>query len=201
MVGRSSNWGRFAEFRPEKEGHSKMTNEEILIITVFNSWKLVTSRFDKKLGSFTDEQPQQQVAPGKNPIFYLLGHLTATHDRMFPLPGLGGRLCPELDDAYITNPDRVLGPLSATELRRAGAEVNTKLTAAFSEFTPARLDGKACGSFRRGFCQRSFAQPACRRDEPHHRGPGARMALVELNARELMECIGRNVQSDEDDTI
>jgi uncharacterized damage-inducible protein DinB len=55
---------------------------------------------------------------------------------MFPLLGLGDRLHPELDDTYITNPDKLLGdPLSATELRRAWAEVNNKLTAAFERFT------------------------------------------------------------------
>ena len=113
-----------------------MTNEEILSVTVLNSWKLVISRFDKVLSKLSDEQLQQQVAPGKNRVFYLLGHLTATHDRMFPLLGLGERLHPELDDPYITNPDRLLGdPLSAAELRSAWAEVNKKLTAAFAEFT------------------------------------------------------------------
>jgi DinB superfamily len=113
-----------------------MTNEEILNVTVLSSWKLVINRFDKTLGDLTDEQLQQQVAPGKNRVFYLLGHLTVTHDRMFPLLGLGERLHPELDDAYITNADRVLGdPLSATELGKAWTEVNGKLTAAFEGFT------------------------------------------------------------------
>jgi uncharacterized damage-inducible protein DinB len=113
-----------------------MSDNEILSTTVLNSWKLVISRFDKTLGDLTDEQLQRQVAPGKNRIFYLLGHLTAVHDRMFPLLGLGERLHPELDDTYITNPDRLLGdPLSATELRRAWADVNSRLTAAFERFT------------------------------------------------------------------
>ena len=75
-----------------------MTTDEILNITVLNSWKVVISRFDKTLEDLTDEQLQQQVAPGKNRVFYLLGHLTAMHDRMFPLLGLGERLHPELDD-------------------------------------------------------------------------------------------------------
>jgi hypothetical protein len=114
----------------------KMTNEEILGITVLNSWKLVINRLDKTLGEFTDEQLQRQVAPGRNRVFYLVGHVIAVHDRMFPLLGLGERLHPELDLPYITNPDRVLpDPLSATELRRAWAEVNDKLTAAFERFT------------------------------------------------------------------
>jgi len=113
-----------------------MTNDGIFSLTVLNSWKLNISRFDKTLGDLTDDELQQQVAPGKNRVFYLLGHLTVTHDCMFPLLGLGERLFPELDDAYITNPDRALGdPLSATELRKAWAEVNKKLTGAFEEFT------------------------------------------------------------------
>jgi hypothetical protein len=91
-----------------------MTNEEVLGITLLNSRKLVMSRFDKTLGDLTDEQLQQQVAPGKNRVFYLLGDLTTLHDRMFPLLGLGDRLHPELDDTYI--------------------EVNNKLTAAFTGF-------------------------------------------------------------------
>ena len=55
---------------------------------------------------------------------------------MFPLLGLGERLHPELDETYITNPDRVLvDALSTTELRRAWAEVNSKLTTALERFT------------------------------------------------------------------
>ena len=113
-----------------------MTNEEILSVTVLNSWKLVISRFDKVLSELSDEQLQQQIAPGKNRVFYLVGHLIATHDRMFPLLGLGERLHPDLDETYITNPDRVLDdPLSTTELRRAWAKVNSKLTTALERFT------------------------------------------------------------------
>jgi DinB superfamily len=113
-----------------------MTNEEILSTTVLNSWKLVISRFDKTFGDLTDEQLQRQVAPGKNRLFYLLGHLTAVHDRMFPLLGLGERLYPNLDDTYITSSDRALeDPFSASELRKAWAGVNNKLTAAFEGFT------------------------------------------------------------------
>jgi hypothetical protein len=113
-----------------------MTNEEILVSTILNSWKLVINRFSKSLSELSDEQLQKQVAPGRNRVFYLVGHLLAVHDRMFPLLGLGERLHPELDETYITNPDRALpDPLSATELRRAWAEVNGKLATAFESFT------------------------------------------------------------------
>jgi uncharacterized damage-inducible protein DinB len=135
-VGASSSSRQNAAFCTGKEEHTKMTNDEILITTALNSWKLVISRFDKILEDLTDEELHRQVAPGKNRLLYLLGHLTATHDRMFPLIGLGERLHPELDNAYITNPDtRLEDPLSASDLRRAWAEVNNKLTAAFEGFS------------------------------------------------------------------
>jgi uncharacterized damage-inducible protein DinB len=112
-----------------------MTNEELLGITALNSWKLVIGRFDENVAALTDEQLQKQVAPGKNRLFYLLGHLTAVHDRLFPMLGLGERLHPELDEPYITSPDRALAdPFSASELKKAWTEVNSKLTAAFEGF-------------------------------------------------------------------
>ncbi len=72
------------------------------------------------------------------------GHLTAVHDRLFALLGVGERLHPELDAAFITNPDGgQADPVSAAELRKAWSAVNTKLTAALEKFTPAELAGAA----------------------------------------------------------
>lgn len=54
-----------------------MTKEELLSVTALNSWKLNIGRFDQNLAALTDEQLQKQVAPDKNRLFYLVGHLTA----------------------------------------------------------------------------------------------------------------------------
>ena len=114
-----------------------MTNEELLSIIALNSWKLVINRFDQNLAALTDVQLQKQVAPGKNRLFYLVGHLTAVHDRLFPMLGISERLHPELDEPYITNPDRALtDPVSTSDLKKAWSEVNSKLTAAFEKFKP-----------------------------------------------------------------
>jgi len=114
-----------------------MPTEEILYRTALNSWKLVIDRFSQAITPLSDEQLERQVAPGRNRVRYLLGHLTAVHDRIFPLLGLGVRLHPELDEAYITNPDRTLpDPVSVTDLKKAWGEVNHKLTSAFETFTP-----------------------------------------------------------------
>ncbi|HEX4036459.1 MAG TPA: DinB family protein [Acidobacteriaceae bacterium] len=115
-----------------------MTNEELLANAALRSWKQVLGQFDKILAERNDEQLQKPVAPGRNRVFYLLGHLTAVHDRLFPLLGVGERLHPELDEAFITNPDRTLAdPVSAAELRKAWSAVNGKLTAALEGFAPA----------------------------------------------------------------
>src|SRR5882757_4016842 len=124
-----------SERRDGKAGYFRM--EDLLVSTVLNSWKLVIGRLDHAIAPLTDEQLQRQIAPGKNRLLYLIGHLTAVHDRMFSMLGLGERLHPELDEIYIANPDRALpDPVSASDLKRAWSEVNSKLTAAFEELTP-----------------------------------------------------------------
>ncbi len=115
-----------------------MTNENSLSHAALHSWKQVVGRFDKALAELSDEQLQKRVAPGRNRLYYIVGHLTAVHDRLFALLDVGPRLHPELDEAFITNPDGTLAdPLPAAELRKAWSEVNAKLTAAFEKFTPA----------------------------------------------------------------
>jgi uncharacterized damage-inducible protein DinB len=114
-----------------------MTTETMLANAALNSWKLVIGRLDAAIAPLSDDQLQRQVAPGKNRLLYLVGHLTAVHDRLFTLLGLGERLHPELDEIYITSPDRARpDPVSAAEIKQAWSEVNGKLTAAFEKLTP-----------------------------------------------------------------
>jgi hypothetical protein len=65
-----------------------------LVATVIQAWRLTIDRTSKTLASFTDEELQLEVAPGKNRVYYLMGHLAAIHDRLFPLLRLGARLYP-----------------------------------------------------------------------------------------------------------
>jgi uncharacterized damage-inducible protein DinB len=109
---------------------------ELFVTTAVASWKQTINRLDERLVPLNDEQLQKQVAPNKNRLFYLLGHLTAVHDRMLPLLGIGDRLHPELDDAYITNPDQTISdPLSAADLKMAWSQVNAAVTSAVEKFS------------------------------------------------------------------
>ena len=94
---------------------------------------------DQLAASLSDEQLTAGPAPGRNRPIYLRGHLTVTHDLLFPLLRLGERLHPELDNAYLTNPDQTVpDPVSPSALKKAWNEVNAKLTAAFEALTPAQ---------------------------------------------------------------
>jgi DinB superfamily len=105
--------------------------------TAVSSWKQNLARLDQMYSGFSDTELQLEIAPGKNRIFYLLGHLTAVHDRMLLLLGLGARLHEELDQDFLTNPDKAAPDrISAAALRQAWSEVNAALTSAI-EALPA----------------------------------------------------------------
>lgn len=109
---------------------------ELLVTNVVASWKQIVDRLTERFLRLDEEQLEKQVAPNKNRLFYLLGHLTAVHDRMLPLLGIGDRLHPELDQAYITNPDGTISdPLNAPDLKKAWSEVNAAITSAVEEFS------------------------------------------------------------------
>ena len=109
---------------------------ELFLATVVSSWKQNVNRLNERLAPLSDEQLEKQVAPNKNRLRYLLGHLTAVHDRMLPLLGIGERLHPDLDEAYVSNPDRTIAdPLSQADLKKAWSEVNAAITSAVEKFS------------------------------------------------------------------
>jgi DinB family protein len=113
-----------------------MTPEQSVVRSAVHAWKLNVERADKLFSGLSEEQLLKEVAPGKNRLVYLWGHLVAVHDAMRPLLGLGHRLHPELDAAFLTAADKAVVELpSAAELKRHWDEVNGSLLAGFSNFT------------------------------------------------------------------
>ncbi len=113
-----------------------VTSHELSVQVAVNSWRLVLERVNKALSNLTDDQLLKEVAPGKNRLIYLWGHLTAAHDAMFPILGLGERLHPELDAIFISTPDRAGAQLPPVgELRKYWDEVNGKLVSQFATFS------------------------------------------------------------------
>ena len=115
-----------------------MTPEQSIVASAVHAWKLNLERADKFFSGLSEQQLLTEVAPGKNRLIYLWGHLIAVHDGMLPLLGLGERLHAELDAAFLTGADKTVAELpSGAELKRLWGEVNDKLLAGFSRFTAA----------------------------------------------------------------
>ena len=113
-----------------------MTSQQLSVRVAVNSWRLVVERADRVFSNLTEDQLLKEVAPGKNRLIYLWGHLTAIHDAMLSILGLGQRLHPELDAIFISHPDRAAGQLpSAQELKQYWDEVNAKLHSQFASLS------------------------------------------------------------------
>src|SRR5271156_1852919 len=115
-----------------KESLMTVTSHELSVQVAINSWRLVLERANKAFSSLMDDQLLKEVAPGKNRLIYLWGHLTAVHDAMFPILGLGERLHPELDAIFVSTPDKTGAQLPlVAELRKYWDEVNGRLLSQF----------------------------------------------------------------------
>jgi hypothetical protein len=111
-------------------------SEQGLVKAAVNSWKLNIKRADRLFSPLTEEQLLKEVAPGKNRLIYLWGHLTAVHDRMLPLLVLGQRVYPEFDALFLTNPDKAAPTLpAAQEIKKAWGDVNGRLVAGFESLS------------------------------------------------------------------
>ena len=115
-----------------------MTPEQSVVASAVHAWKLHVERADKLFSGLSEQQLLAEVAPGKNRLVYLWGHLIAVHDAMLPLLGLGPRRHPELDAAFLTGADKTVAELpSAAELKDLWNDVNGRLLAGFNGFTAA----------------------------------------------------------------
>ena len=114
------------------------TNEELFIKMILDAWYAHLKRTDELFDSFSDEQLMREIAPGKNRGIYLLGHLTAVHDKMLPVLGMGNQLHPELYHIFVENSDKAVASIPATsDLRHSWKKVNNSLSQHFNKLTPA----------------------------------------------------------------
>ena len=114
-----------------------MTSHELPVKVAINSWRLVVERADKIFSRLTEDQLLGEVAPGKNRVIYLWGHLIAIHDAMFSILGLGPRLHPDLDAIFVDNSDKAVAEIpSAGRLKQYWDEVNGKLLSQFQSLSP-----------------------------------------------------------------
>ncbi len=113
-----------------------MTTDQQLVLSAVTSWKSGVDRASKAFSGASAENLLAEIAPGKNRVIYLWGHLTAVHDRMLPLLGIGNRLHPEFDALFISAPDRSAELPSRETIEVAWGAVNERLADGFAAFSP-----------------------------------------------------------------
>jgi hypothetical protein len=109
-----------------------MGNEFSYVALGLKTWNAQIDSADKLFGGLSSGEILREIAPGRNRLLYLWGHLTAVHDAMLPLLSLGERLHPEFDVAFVSNPDKSRADFpSHEEIRRAWNRVNAELRNGF----------------------------------------------------------------------
>jgi hypothetical protein len=114
--------------------------DQQLVDLTLSVWKSDVGRVTKFFRDLSDEELQREICPGKNRLIYLLGHLTAVHDALFPLFGLGESHYPEMREAFITSPDRapVQDGFSGEDLKHRWLSVNEALLLSFDGLSPSQ---------------------------------------------------------------
>jgi len=113
-----------------------MTTEKLLIDSALRGWKSNVERAEQLFGGLSPKQLEQEVAPGKNRLIYLWGHLATVNDALLPLLGIGERLHPEFDAMFISNPDKsVQLTVSGQSLKAAWQEIHQMLWDGFLKFS------------------------------------------------------------------
>lgn len=109
-----------------------------MAMSAVNAWTINVDRANKLFSGSSDQRLIAEIAPGKNRLIYLWGHLIAVHDAMCPLLGIGPRQYTQLDATFLTAADRAVDDLpSSTDLRRMWDDVHARLQTAFTAYSPA----------------------------------------------------------------
>jgi hypothetical protein len=107
-----------------------------LVDSGLRTWKINTDRIESLFLPLSDDDLEREIAPGRNRLRYLWGHLSTVSDGMIPLLGIGARLHPELDAIFLTSPDRAATrTLAHAELKDLWSEIHGALGKAFSEWS------------------------------------------------------------------
>jgi hypothetical protein len=135
-----------------------MGNDDSYVALGLRVWKAQIDRADKLFGSLSSEDVLWEIAPGRNRLLYVWGHLTAIHDAMLPLLGLRERLHPELDVAFVSNPDKSQAAIPSREqVRQAWKSVNDELWTGFE-----RMSGSDWRERHAAVSEEDFAKDASR---------------------------------------
>ncbi|MCW3119444.1 MAG: hypothetical protein JWM28_3526, partial [Chitinophagaceae bacterium] len=110
-----------------------MENAKPIIDQLVSQWDIALSHTTKVFDSLGHAHAETELAPGRNSVIYLLGHMVAVHDRMIEALEAGERMFPELDGDFLESADKKKGYPPYSELLAKWKAVNGNLSAAIQK--------------------------------------------------------------------
>lgn len=115
-----------------------MTLEQTFVDSALRGWRSNMDRAGKFFSSLMPEELELPVAPTRNRLIYIWGHLAAVNDAILPLFGFGPRRFPDLDEMFVMQPDgAVANILSGPELREIWKQLDAVLWEEFQKLSPS----------------------------------------------------------------
>ncbi|WP_259068122.1 DinB family protein [Mucilaginibacter sp. X4EP1] len=106
--------------------------QKVFVQIALNNWNLQISRADKVFNSYNDNDFFKEVAPNKNRIIYLYGHLAIYHDLLKETLGIGSSKYSSLVPIFLQHPDSPDAEMpSVGELKALWADVHNELNTLF----------------------------------------------------------------------
>jgi hypothetical protein len=114
-----------------------LDDRELAVRLILEVWHGTNARLSELLYELSDEQLHNEVSPGRNTGHYIIGHLAAVNDGMLPLLGFGEKRFPDLEAAFLKNPESVaIERPTVAEVRRVSADLLGVLRENFERLTP-----------------------------------------------------------------
>ncbi len=110
-----------------------MDQSSLFVQMALHNWNVVIARAEKTFNSYSEKEFYKTIAPGKNRIIYLYGHLAAYHDLLKETLGLGKSTRPDLAAAFLHAPDNEATAIpDVAELRAYWNSVHNELKDLFA---------------------------------------------------------------------
>ena len=110
--------------------------KEIFVQMALKAWNQQIKNATKFFDSVDASLLNKEVAPGKNSLHYLLGHLIAVNDGMISLFRLGERQYAHFDEPFLKNPDKSGLPVpDGATLKAEWVKSNAVLTDYFNKMS------------------------------------------------------------------
>ncbi|TWV94727.1 DinB family protein [Chitinophaga pinensis] len=94
-----------------------------IISQVLRNWDNEVAHVNRMFNKYPDEIYMQQVAPGRNSAWYILGHLAATTDAMLPQSFAGELIYPDIAPFLYTSEKTLSVKANIQYLRRCWVDI------------------------------------------------------------------------------